>query len=80
MGDFNDLLELCELCAQQHMDYILLNPLHLLFAEQPERASPYSPNSRALLNPLYISIELCGDRNNNAIKHIIAKRMKYKPL
>ncbi|ASM52228.1 4-alpha-glucanotransferase [Pseudoalteromonas espejiana DSM 9414] len=66
VGDFNDLLELCELCAQQHMDYILLNPLHLLFAEQPERASPYSPNSRALLNPLYISIELCGDSNNNA--------------
>ena len=65
VGDFNDLLELCDLCAQQHMDYILLNPLHLLFAQQSERASPYSPNSRALLNPLYICVELSADAKNN---------------
>jgi len=65
IGDFNDLLELTTLCAKQNMDYILLNPLHLLFADIPERASPYSPNSRALLNPLYISVALSTDAQNN---------------
>ena len=66
IGDFDDLLTLTKLCSSQNMDYILLNPLHLLFADMPERASPYSPNSRALLNPLYISIALCEDAQNNA--------------
>ena len=65
VGDFADLLALVQQSAQQQLDYILLNPLHLLFCEQPERASPYSPNSRALLNPLYIAIDLCADSINN---------------
>ena len=65
VGDFADLLALVQQSAQQQLDYILLNPLHLLFCEQPERASPYSPNSRALLNPLYIAIDLCVDSSNN---------------
>ena len=56
---------LTEQAASHKLDYILLNPLHLLFSEQPERASPYSPNNRALLNPLYISIDLCDDSINN---------------
>jgi 4-alpha-glucanotransferase len=66
IGDFSDLLGLTSLCAKQGMDYILLNPLHLLFADAPERASPYSPNSRALINPLYIAVELSADSHNNA--------------
>lgn len=65
IGDFSDLLELATLCAQQNMDYILLNPLHLLFADNPECASPYNPNNRALLNPLYIAINLSPDSTNN---------------
>ncbi len=66
IGDFSDLLTLVDLCCEHNMDYILLNPLHLLFCDMPERASPYSPNSRALLNPLYISVDLCEDSKNNA--------------
>lgn len=65
IGDFNDLLELTTLCAKQKMDYILLNPLHLLFADNPECASPYNPSNRALLNPLYIAINLSPDSINN---------------
>lgn len=53
------------------MDYILLNPLHLLFANIPERASPYSPNSRALLNPLYISVALSADAQNNTQLNVL---------
>ncbi|MBZ2191116.1 4-alpha-glucanotransferase [Pseudoalteromonas arctica] len=74
IGDFDDLLTLTKLCSSQNMDYILLNPLHLLFADMPERASPYSPSSRALLNPLYISIVLSEDAQNNAVLHDLMQR------
>ncbi|MCQ8878420.1 4-alpha-glucanotransferase [Pseudoalteromonas shioyasakiensis] len=66
IGDFADLLDLINHAAHCHLDYILLNPLHLLFSDEPERASPYSPNNRALLNPLYIAVGLSEDSHNNA--------------
>lgn len=56
-GDFTDLLGLLELSADLGAAGIGLNPLHALFADEPERASPYSPNSRLFLNPLYIDLE-----------------------
>jgi len=34
-----------------------LNPLHALFMDRAEDASPYAPNSRLYLNPLYIDVE-----------------------
>ena len=33
-----------------------LNPLHALFPDRAEDASPYSPSSRQFLNPLYIDL------------------------
>ncbi|NUZ10107.1 4-alpha-glucanotransferase [Pseudoalteromonas sp. McH1-7] len=63
-ADFFELKELIVLAAGEGVDYILLNPLHLLFVEQPEKASPYSPNDRRLLHPFYISIELLCERFN----------------
>ncbi|MFP3616584.1 4-alpha-glucanotransferase, partial [Paraburkholderia sp. SIMBA_050] len=36
-----------------------------LFADNPECASPYNPSNRALLNPLYIAINLSPDSINN---------------
>ncbi|CAH9062358.1 hypothetical protein PSECIP111951_03675 [Pseudoalteromonas holothuriae] len=57
IGDFADLDELIIHSAQSDCDYILLNPLHLLFTNQQHRVSPYSPNHRCLLNPLYIAID-----------------------
>ncbi len=57
IGDFGDLLRLLELVAGWGCDGIGLNPLHVLFGERPHDCSPYSPNSRLFLNPLYIDIE-----------------------
>src|SRR5262245_42486028 len=56
-GDFGDLHRLIELAAEHGAAAVGLNPLHALFGDAPERASPYSPNSRLFLNPLYIDVE-----------------------
>jgi len=61
IGDFNDLTELITNSADVGADYILLNPLHALFEDQAERASPYSPSDRFCLNPIYIHIQDCPD-------------------
>jgi 4-alpha-glucanotransferase len=56
-GDFTDLAALIDLAAEQGASAIGLNPLHALFDDKPEDASPYSPNSRLFLNTLYIDVE-----------------------
>jgi 4-alpha-glucanotransferase len=56
-GDFTDLAGLLELAAELGAAGIALNPLHALFDDRAEAASPYSPNSRLFLNPLYIDVE-----------------------
>lgn len=50
IGDFSDLHRLVELSAAKGADVVGLNPLHALFMDNPEHASPYSPASRLLLN------------------------------
>lgn len=56
-GDFGDLSRLVALAASCGASAIGLNPLHALFPDRAEQASPYAPNSRLYLNPLYIDIE-----------------------
>ena len=38
-----------------------INPLHALFAEDRERASPYHPSDRRFLDPIYIDVERVPD-------------------
>jgi 4-alpha-glucanotransferase len=57
MGDFSDLEGLIDLAAQLGAAGVGLNPLHALFDDRPADCSPYSPNSRLFLNPLYIDVE-----------------------
>ncbi len=56
IGDFTDLEALIELAGQLGADGVGLNPLHALFDDRPGSCSPYSPNSRLFLNPLYIDV------------------------
>jgi malto-oligosyltrehalose trehalohydrolase/4-alpha-glucanotransferase len=56
IGDYGDLRSLVELSAARGADVIGLNPLHAMFSDHPEHASPYSPASRLLLNILNIDI------------------------
>ncbi len=56
-GDFTDLRNLVALAGARGAAAIGLNPLHALFTDRAEEASPYAPNSRLFLNPLYIDVE-----------------------
>ena len=60
IGDFTDLEGLLELASHLGADGVGLNPLHALFDDRPADCSPYSPNSRLFLNPLYIDVEKLG--------------------
>jgi 4-alpha-glucanotransferase len=56
-GDFSDLAGLLEIVAELGGAGIGLNPLHAQFYDRPgSSGSPYSPNSRLFLNPLYIDV------------------------
>src|SRR4029077_16194748 len=57
IGDFPHFALLLALAAQLGADGVGLNPLHALFDDKPADCSPYSPNSRLFLNPLYIDVE-----------------------
>ncbi len=57
IGDFTDLTKLIALAAAHGAAGIGLNPLHALFPDHPDTASPYAPNSRIFLNALYIDVE-----------------------
>ena len=58
-GDFTDLADLLRLVADLGAAGIGLNPLHAQFYDRVGcSGSPYSPNSRLFINPLYIDVEV----------------------
>jgi 4-alpha-glucanotransferase len=56
-GDFTDLAALLGCVADLGGAGIGLNPLHALRYDCSASGSPYAPNSRLFLNPLYIDVE-----------------------
>ena len=66
IGDFTDLEGLLELASRLGADGVGLNPLHALFDDRPGDCSPYSPNSRLFLNPLYIDVEKLPEFQSSA--------------
>ena len=61
IGDFGDLRHVLDFCDQAGAGTVLLNPLHALFPDAPEHASPYSPSSRAWFNTLYLDVEAIAE-------------------
>ena len=56
VGDFTTLGQLGEAAAAQGCAILGLNPLHALFADQRERASPYYPSDRRFVDPIYLDL------------------------
>jgi (1->4)-alpha-D-glucan 1-alpha-D-glucosylmutase len=61
IGDLGDLARAATLFGTLGADLIAINPLHALFFDEPERASPYSPSGRCFANPLYLDVEAVAD-------------------
>ncbi len=56
VGDFTTLARLAEAAAREGAAMIGINPLHMLYPEQRERASPYHPSDRRFLDPIYLDV------------------------
>lgn len=56
IGDFTTLAALGAAAARAGAAVLGLNPLHALFPDQRERASPYHPSDRRFLDPIYIDV------------------------
>lgn len=65
IGDFTDVRRLIEIVDARGGQVIGLNPLHAMFLDNPQHASPYSPESRILLNVLNIDIEAVPELINS---------------
>ena len=61
MGDFTTLAEIGAATARAGGSIVGINPLHALFPEDRERASPYHPSDRRFLDPIYIDVERVAD-------------------
>jgi 4-alpha-glucanotransferase len=94
IGDFTDLEGLIELAAGLGADGVGLNPLHALFDDRPGDCSPYAPNSRLFLNPLYVDVEklpgfqraieskgaVAGLRANETVDYAAVAELKWRAL
>src|SRR5215467_11948712 len=56
IGDFGDLATLARGAGRRGAAVVGINPLHALFAAEPQHVSPYSPSSRSQLDYLYIDV------------------------
>ncbi len=56
IGDFTTLAELGEAAAREGAAVVAINPLHALFGDQRQRASPYFPSDRRFIDPIYLDL------------------------
>jgi glycogen operon protein len=61
VGDFTTLEIAAGATARAGGSILGINPLHALFTSDRERASPYHPSDRRLIDPLYIDVERVPD-------------------
>ncbi len=57
VGSFSDLKALVDWAAETGAAFVGINPVHLLFPEDPSKISPYGPSSRRFLQPWYVDVE-----------------------
>ncbi|MGQ0652853.1 MAG: malto-oligosyltrehalose synthase [Betaproteobacteria bacterium] len=70
IGDFTDLRRLIERSASLGASVVGVNPLHATLG------SPYSPNSRHALNPLYIDVEAVPGFDKSMVSPALRRRIR----
>ena len=56
IGDFTTLGQFAMAAKREGAATVGINPLHMLFPDQRERASPYHPSDRRFLDPIYLDV------------------------
>jgi 4-alpha-glucanotransferase len=78
-GDFSDLADLLEVIAGLGGAGIGLNPLHAQFYDRAAcSGSPYAPNSRLFLNPLYIDVEAIEEFDRRYVANLVANLARLR--
>ena len=73
IGDFTDLANLVSGVGRMGASVVGVNPLHAIFPDDAERASPYSPSSRQFLNWLYLDVTAILEyRESAAVQELVA--------
>ncbi|HKR88138.1 MAG TPA: glycogen debranching protein GlgX, partial [Phenylobacterium sp.] len=85
IGDFTALAELGDVARESGARLIALNPLHALFPDDRERASPYQPSDRRFVDPLYLDVSRFGgsakgDQSPALIDYTAVGRLKDAAL
>jgi hypothetical protein len=73
IGGYGKLERLVNIAAGWGADVVGVNPLHAMFFDDPEQASPYSPASRLFLNPP-------GYRPRYRCRGVAAQPVRHEPL
>lgn len=61
IGDLSDLAEIADTLGKHGAGIVGVNPLHAMFPNAPEEASPYSPASRTYFNHVYVDVTAVPD-------------------
>jgi len=64
IGNYSDLAQLGYILGKNGAGILGVNPLHANRGDQPENASPYSPDSRMFFNYLYLDVTAVDEFKN----------------
>lgn len=78
MGDFSDLTLLIEHAARAGAAIVGVNPLHALFPDRPEEASPYGPSDRRFLNVLYLDPEAIEEFAHSEVARALVAEPEFQ--
>ena len=69
IGDFTTLARLAAAAGGAGAVTLGINPLHMLFPGQRERASPYHPSDRRFLDPMYLDVGEARARSGETVAY-----------
>ena len=65
IGNYSDLAQLGHIIGKNGGSMLGVNPLHANRSDQPENASPYSPDSRMFFNYVYLDVTATDEFKNS---------------